>query len=70
MSSLTVVVRVLFEADQRWPNSIKDFRFDNKTLVVNFDTKIGIITMTFVEKDYNYHISDVQLTPRSEQSEK
>ncbi|HEU5374705.1 MAG TPA: hypothetical protein VFV38_04635 [Ktedonobacteraceae bacterium] len=68
MPDVSVVVRVLFTADRRWPTAVKSVNFDDGTLVVTMDTKIGEIRMVLVEKDENYHISDVSLTPKEKKA--
>lgn len=61
-SNVTVVVRVLFAADQRWPNAVKQVHFNDGVLKVTCNTNIGMITIVFEEEDFNFRIRDVSIT--------
>lgn len=67
MTTLSVVVRVLFAADKRWPTAVKRLSFDDGVLTVTCQAEIGTITITFVEEDENYHIRDVSLIPKEKE---
>jgi hypothetical protein len=57
-----LVIQMLFEAGQERPNTVKSFHIENGKLTLVLNTKIGDLTMIFVERDFNYRLSDVTLT--------
>lgn len=60
----TLVIQILFEADQERSNAVKSFHIEDGTLTLNLNTKIGDVTMVFAERDFNYRLTDVTLTPK------
>jgi len=69
MTSLSVVIRVLFAVDERWPNAVTGVTFERGVLTVTSNTEIGTITMTFAEEDFNYRLTNVSLTPKGKDLE-
>jgi hypothetical protein len=66
MTQLSVVVRVLFAADQRWPTSVKGFNLEGGRLTLDLDADIGTITIVFREQNENFHIESTSFKPREE----